>query len=377
MGNNNSNKQKKELLENNNNKYKFILTRNYISDISIFYNYEKKYESISNENIILNKLNNSYIFLICGLIDGFIEIYNCNIKDEFILSLSFKAHREMISKILQLKKGGYLLTGSIDNSFKLFKLSHNFTRETLIYTIYLQTIFNRINDIIQINNGENLLLSVFNHIIFFPYTQNNLSDTKNYLRDYTYSKFEHRNIFLSDLLEINEQLFLSLDEVGYKILFFTIISDKGNSKNIKFIKNILIGSKEENGKKDIRSKICIENLFPKYNFIILSINSSIKIIDIKYLEIIFIYELKKPSFFLSYSNIIERIIIIENKTLYKYKIIYGKNGLYFLEENNESYEINNIIELIKIRKVVYHPLRNNILYLFYKKMLMKIELNIC
>ena len=377
MGNNNSNKQKKEFLENNNNKYKFILTRNYISDISIFYNYEKKYESISNENIILNKLNNSYIFLICGLIDGFIEIYNCNIKDEFILSLSFKAHREMISKILQLKKGGYLLTGSIDNSFKIFKLSHNFTRETLIYTIYLQTIFNRINDIIQINNGENLLLSVFNHIIFFPYTQNNLSDTKNYLRDYTYSKFEHRNIFLSDLLEINEQLFLSLDEVGYKILFFTIISDKGNSKNIKFIKNILIGSKEENGKKDIRSKICIENLFPKYNFIILSINSSIKIIDIKYLEIIFIYELKKPSFFLSYSNIIERIIIIENKTLYKYKIIYGKNGLYFLEENNESYEINNIIELIKIRKVVYHPLRNNILYLFYKKMLMKIELNIC
>ena len=377
MGNNNSNKQKKEFLENNNNKYKFILTRNYISDISIFYNYEKKYESISNENIILNKLNNSYIFLICGLIDGFIEIYNCNIKDEFILSLSFKAHREMISKILQLKRGGYLLTGSIDNSFKIFKLSHNFTRETLIYTIYLQPIFNRINDIIQINNGENLLLSVFNHIIFFPYTQNNLSDTKNYLRDYTYSKFEHRNIFLSDLLEINEQLFLSLDEVGYKILFFTIISDKGNSKNIKFIKNILIGSKEENGKKDIRSKICIENLFPKYNFIILSINSSIKIIDIKYLEIIFIYELKKPSFFLSYSNIIERIIIIENKTLYKYKIIYGKNGLYFLEENNESYEINNIIELIKIRKVVYHPLRNNILYLFYKKMLMKIELNIC
>ena len=208
MGNNNSNKQKKEFLENNNNKYKFILTRNYISDISIFYNYEKKYESISNENIILNKLNNSYIFLICGLIDGFIEIYNCNIKDEFILSLSFKAHREMISKILQLKKGGYLLTGSIDNSFKIFKLSHNFTRETLIYAVYLQPIFNRINDIIQINNGENLLLSVFNHIIFFPYTQNNLSDTKNYLRDYTYSKFEHRNIFLSDLLEINEQLFL-------------------------------------------------------------------------------------------------------------------------------------------------------------------------
>ena len=46
MGNKNSNIQNKKLFDNK-NEFKFILTRNYICDISLFYDYEKKYESIN------------------------------------------------------------------------------------------------------------------------------------------------------------------------------------------------------------------------------------------------------------------------------------------------------------------------------------------
>ena len=88
---------------------------------------------------LVNK-NGDYIYIICGLIDGFIEIYNHIPNKEFKLSLSFKAHRDLISKIIQLRNSGLLLTGSFDNSFKIFKLTCNCTQETLIYTIYLNFI---------------------------------------------------------------------------------------------------------------------------------------------------------------------------------------------------------------------------------------------
>ena len=40
MGNSDSNNQNKKIIENKND-LEFILTRNYISDISIFYDYKK------------------------------------------------------------------------------------------------------------------------------------------------------------------------------------------------------------------------------------------------------------------------------------------------------------------------------------------------
>ena len=183
MGNNNSNIQNKKLLDNK-NEFNFILTRNYISDISIFYDYEKKYESINNKNLKFKTLNNNYIYIICGLIDGFVEIYRNELNGEFKLSLSFKAHRELVSKIVQLKNNGHLLTSSFDNSLKVFKLRKSCTKESLLYKIYLNPIFNRINDVIQIKNDEILLISVFNHIINFPYNKNKLSEIKNNLSEY-------------------------------------------------------------------------------------------------------------------------------------------------------------------------------------------------
>ena len=138
MGNSDTNNQNKKIIENK-NELEFILTRNYISDISIFNDYKKKYESVSYKNININK-NGDYIYIICGLIDGFIEIYNHIPNGEFKLCLSFKAHKDLISKIIQLRNSGLLLTGSFDNSFKIFKLTCNCTQETLIYTIYLNFI---------------------------------------------------------------------------------------------------------------------------------------------------------------------------------------------------------------------------------------------
>ena len=288
MGNNNLSKQNKNLSENK-KEFKFVLTRNNISDITIFYNYEKKYESISSKNSPHKNQNNNYIFIVCGLIDGFVEIYKNIPNGEFKLSLSFKAHNDVVSKIIQLKNNGYLLTSSFDNSFKIFKLSKNCTRETLIYKIYLNPIFNRINDII-LHNKESLIISVFNHIIYFPYNKNNLSENKNNLSDYVYSKYQHQYKYLSNLVGINDKIFLTFYEIENKILFFKLIPTENINQDIEYIKSVLICSKEENN-NDSDSKICIENLFPKYNFILLSINNYIKIIDIKYLEIIIIYEM--------------------------------------------------------------------------------------
>ena len=183
MGNNNSKKKQKQKLYKKD--FNFHLTTKYISDITFFYNYEKKYKGITNENKELDRSFNNYIFIIIGLIDGFIEIYN-DIFEEFKLVLKFQAHRRMVSKIVQLKNNGYLLTGSFDNSLKVFKLSKNCTKESLVYTLYLSIIFNQIYDMIQIKNEDYLLISVFNHIIYFPYCKNNLSENKNSLSDYIY-----------------------------------------------------------------------------------------------------------------------------------------------------------------------------------------------
>ena len=373
MGNKNSNIQNKKLFDNK-NEFKFILTRNYICDISLFYDYEKKYESINYKSEKYKKINNNYIYIICGLIDGFIEIYGNGLKGEFKLSLSFQAHRELVSKIIQLKNSGNLLTCSFDNSFKVFKLSKNCTRETLIYKIYLNPIFNRINDTIQIKNDDNLLISVFNYIIYFPYNKNNLSENKNNLSDYVHSKYEHGKKFLSNLLEVNDELFLAFDDIENKLLFFKLIPSDNIAKNIILIKSFFIVFEEEIKNKEINKKIYIENLLPKYNLILLSIYNYIKIIDIKYLEVICIQEMKMASFFFSYNNYIDRIMIFKGNKIYKYKIDNWRNDFYFYEEKKKRFELKNKDEFNKIEKLVYNPLNTNKIYFFYKKYLINIEL---
>ena len=369
MGNKNSNKQNIKLIDNKNELHS-LLTRNYISDISILYNYEKKYEGISDKNIKNNEISDNFIFIICGLIDGFIEIYNT----EFKLSLNFKAHRDMISKIIQLKKSGNILTSSYDNSLKIFKLSRNCTEENLIYTFYLNPAFNRIQDIIQISNDDILLISVLNHIIYFPLNQNKLSENKINLSDYLYSKYEHEKKFLNNLLEINKKLFLALDDTENRLLFFKLIPSENNIENITLLKNILVFSEQKND-KNIYSKICIENLFPKYNFILVSANKYINIIDIKYLEIVSIHEMDMEALYFFYNSKIDRIIIFGGDNIFKYKIDEERFNFSFLRENKQTVEINYNLGLETIRKSIYNPLNYNIVYFFYKKFLMKIELN--
>ena len=350
MGNNNSNEKNQKILDKKSD-LKLYLTRSNISDISIFYNYEKKYIGIDNERVKSIQINNNFAYIICGLIDGFILIYNILNNSELKLSISFQAHREMIIKVNQLRKSGFLLTSSYDNSLKVFKLSSNCTKETLIYKFYLNPIFNRINDLIQINNDDILLISVFNHIIYFPYNKNNLSENKNNLSDYDYSKIEHRKNYLSNLLEINEKLFLALDKVGKNILFFNIIPSENIAKKINLVKNVFINLKVDNKDNSWNDKICIENLLPKYKYILVSIYNYISIIDIKYLEIICSYEMKMNSFHLFYNKKIDRILIFEGNNLYKYKINNEKCEFYFVEENikiNELFAIDRLEIICKI-----------------------------
>ena len=156
-------KKKKKIQEN---KPVCVLTNQIIMDIIIFYNYEKKYESINNEAINNKAINNNYIYIVCGLINGFIEIYSI-LNNKFKLKISFQAHRDIISKIIQLKNNGYLLTSSFDNSLKIFKLSRNCSKEELIYIFYLNVIFNRVNDVMEMSYSNNIIISVLNHIINF------------------------------------------------------------------------------------------------------------------------------------------------------------------------------------------------------------------
>ena len=374
MGNNNSNEKNQKILDKKSD-LKLYLTRSNISDISIFYNYEKKYIGIDNERVKSIQINNNFIYIICGLIDGFILIYNILNNSELKLSISFQAHREMIIKVNQLRKSGFLLTSSYDNSLKVFKLSSNCTKETLIYKFYLNPIFNRINDLIQINNDDILLISVFNHIIYFPYNKNNLSVNKNNLSDYDYSKIEHRNNYLSNLLEINEKLFLALDKVGKNILFFNIIPSENIAKKINLVKNVFINLKVDNKDNSWNDKICIENLLPKYKYILVSIYNYISIIDIKYLEIICSYEMKINSFHLFYNKKIDRILIFEGNNLYKYKINNEKCEFYFVEENIKINELFSIDRLEIICKIINHPFNENNTFLFYKNLLIKMYLN--
>ena len=374
MGNNNSNEKNQKILDKKSD-LKLYLTRSNISDISIFYNYEKKYIGIDNERVKSIQINNNFAYIICGLIDGFILIYNILNNSELKLSISFQAHREMIIKVNQLRKSGFLLTSSYDNSLKVFKLSSNCTKETLIYKFYLNPIFNRINDLIQINNDDILLISVFNHIIYFPYNKNNLSENKNNLSDYDYSKIEHRKNYLSNLLEINEKLFLALDKVGKNILFFNIIPSENIAKKINLVKNVFINLKVDNKDNSWNDKICIENLLPKYKYILVSIYNYISIIDIKYLEIICSYEMKMNSFHLFYNKKIDRILIFEGNNLHKYKINNEKYEFYFVEENIKSNELFAIDRLEIICKIINHPFNENNIFFFYKNLLIKMYLN--
>ena len=374
MGNNNSNEQNKKILDNKKD-LNFQLTRSNVSDISIFYNYEKKYIGIDNDKVKSEQINNNYTYIICGLIDGFIIIYNILYNSELKLSLSFQAHQAMIIKVNQLKKSGYLLTSSYDNSLKVFKLSRNCTKETLIYKFYLNQIFNRINDLIQIKNDDILLISVLNYIIYFPYNKNSLSENKNNLNDYVYSKIEHRKNYLSNLLEINEKLFLALDEIGKNILFFKLIPSENITQNIIIEKNVLINLKVENNENSWNDKICIENLLPKYKYILVSIYNYISIIDIKYLEIICSYEMSMNSFHFIYNKKIERIIIFEGNNLFIYKIYNEKSEFKFVKENNKCIELSFIDRLEQMRKSIYNPFNENNIFFFYKNFLIKLELN--
>ena len=378
MGNQKSNEKEKI---NEDNKTEFTLSNSVIMDFIIFYNYENKYESIDEEKI-KDKYNN-YNFIACGLINGFIEIYSI-LKDKLKLTLSFKAHRDIISKIIQLRDNGYLLTGSYDNSLKIFKLSNNCNKETLIYNFNLNIIFIRVNDMIEMSYNNNIIISSMNYIINFPIKKNSLSENKNDLSDYSITKFEHQKRYLNKLLEISKDTFIGLDDSENKILCFKLNYLGDVSEDIVLIKTIdtylnNLGCEHlmDDYRNNFSRKICIECLGPKYNCLVLSDGFNIKVIDINFLEIVSIFQIneKRDSFVMSYDRKINKIFIFDKNGIYKYKI-NNENFCFEIEKENEKItNINNVINLNEVQKIIFSPVDQNKAYIFYKKILMIIDVN--
>lgn len=308
--------------------------------------------------------------------NGFIEIYNIK-RDKLELSISFQAHRDIISKIIQLKQSGFLLTSSYDNSVKIFELTNNCTKEKLNYIIYLNDIFTRINEVIEITFNNNLILSVNNYMINFPLNKNKLLDNKNKLSDYNYSKYEHQRKYLNNLLEINNDDIACLDSKESQLLIFKIIYNKEIADDITLIK--IIDLEKNNEIKNYESKISIECLRPKYNCILVSDKFFIKIIDIKYLEIVSIFQIKNTSKYMNqcvtfYHKLMDKIFIFDSIAIYKYKI-NSENIFEFIKEEEKNANINNIINLNELQKLIYCPINKNKIYAIYKKFLTTIDLN--
>lgn len=379
MGNNQKSNEKEK--SNEDNKTEFTLSNSVIMDIIIFYKYENKYESINEEKI--KDMYKNYTFIVCGLINGFIEIYSI-LKDKLKLTLSFKAHRDIISKIIQLKDNGYLLTGSYDNSLKIFKLSNNCNKETLIYNFNLNIIFIRVNDMIEMSYNNNIIISSMNYIINFPMKKNNLSENKNDLSDYNITKFEHQKKYLNKLLEICKDTFIALDDTENKILCFRLNYLGDVSEDIVLIKiidaylnNLGCEHLMDDYRNNFNCKICIECLPANYNCLVLSDGFNIKVIDIKNLEIVSIFQIneKRDSFVMFYDEKINKIFIFDKNGIYKYKI-NNENYCFDLEKENEKISnINNVINLNEVQKIIFSPVDQNKAYVFYKKILMSIDVN--
>ena len=176
-------------------------------------------------------------------------------------------------------------------------------------------------------------------------------------------------------MQINANLFLALDDSENKILFFKLTPSENKTKNIILIKTLVIYIKNDNNYDFSKNSICIESLLPKYNFILFFINNYIEVLDIKYLEIISIHEIKMPFFFFSYDKYIDKIIFYKGNKLSKYAIKSSKDGLYFVEENNKIFESKVTTEFIGIKQSIYNPYYINSIYFYIKKYLMKIDIN--
>ena len=98
------------------------------------------------------------------------------------------------------------------------------------------------------------------------------------------------------------------------------------------------------------------------------------IIDIKYMEIISIHETKMNSFYFLYNDVND-IIIFEENNIFRYKINIDKYKFNFIEEKKKEIDLENINGLQHIKKSIYNPLNNKIIFFFYKSYLMKIDLN--
>ena len=347
MGNQNKNNPDEMEKENEIEKKKKII------NMIIYYDYSKKYSSI--KKIETSSKINSHVYIICALINGFINIYS-TVNNSLVLS--FEAHKKLISTILQLKKNGFLLTCSEDNSFKIFKLSNNCNDEKLMYTIHLNEIYFQIYDIIEIIPDNNLIISVKNYLINFPIKKNLFNEYQKNLNDYNYSKLYHQCNFLKDLTQINESIFTAFCKND--LIFFKLNNTDISAEEIIIIKKIFLSRSIFN-----RNKICVLN---KYNCFVLIDDCDLKIIDINYLEIVTIIQLDifdnikldSDCFGCFYNNLInDEVIFSFNNKIYTYKV--GIDDTFFDIEKNK----NERVEQDYIEKIEYCPLLENTL-IFYQ-----------
>ena len=119
---------------------------------------------------------------------------------------------------------------------------------------------------------------------------------------------------------------------------------------------------------------------PKYNCILVYDKLNIKVIDIKYLEIVSIVKIRNNYRYINpfvtfYHKLLDKIFIFDMTLIYKYKI-NNENVIFEIEkEKGKKVNIKNIMNLNEFQKLIYCPINKNIIYAVYKKFLMTIDLN--
>lgn len=110
---------------------------------------------------------------------------------------------------------------------------------------------------------------------------------------------------------------------------------------------------------------------PKYNCILVYDKLNIKVIDIKYLEIVSIVKIRNNYRYINpfvtfYHKLLDKIFIFDMTIIYKYKI-NNENVIFEIEkEKGKKVNIKNIMNLNEFQKLIYCPINKNIIYAVYK-----------
>ena len=169
---------------------------------------------------------------------------------------------------------------------------------------------------------------------------------------------------------------MSLDDKETKLLFFKV----NLTEDIILIKTIELKDfdKIENDCENYEpNKKYIECLKPKYNCILLSDEYTLKIIDINYLELVSVFQIRfnNDSFVLSYNQKLSKIFFFELNKINIYSISDENRVLQIKKEEEKNVNNKYIININEAQKIINLPNNENKNIIYYKKYLMIIDLN--